>query len=313
MKLYRRHHSVALGFLAVALGATCGGGGNSPGTPTPTAAPTACSLGAGTYAASCARQTTRSLGARVDAAIDAVITAQPSLFDLTDELDAGQKNYRVPNPRPYIFAVVASLQAAGVCAEADNYNDDRIKVKTTADLHESYNVVTVDYGDGSYVQRAASGYDTSCAPAAFPLEPHPDVPPPDQHCGQPYPPPLDNFAISEHSRFQGVLTLDATPRVRGVDYCFAIGYDNARTFCALRNEGNPERVFCESWRAGRAVDTQRIGPTWTRDGQLCTGRDSGCENSPYNQLQLLVYRSGGTHTYRACSPEGACGQEIVNF
>ena len=52
---------------------------------------------------------------------------------------------------------------------------------------------------------------------------------------------------------------------------------------------------------GYAKDTGRTGPTWTFNGNYCTGRASGCENHPTNQYELLVYVLGHVHGVR---PDG---------
>jgi hypothetical protein len=55
---------------------------------------------------------------------------------------------------------------------------------------------------------------------------------------------------------------------------------------------------------GKAEDTGRPGPTWRRDGRLCT-EGSGCENEPGNQYLLIATAAG---LYTACAQNGICGQ-----
>jgi hypothetical protein len=60
---------------------------------------------------------------------------------------------------------------------------------------------------------------------------------------------------------------------------------------------------------GKAKDTGRPGPTWTKeDGTYCTGPESGCENSPASQYQLWVYKGG---RYKVESENGASCTVVV--
>lgn len=102
--------------------------------------------------------------------------------------------------------------------------------------------------------------------------------------------------------------LDSTPLV-GPDasYCAKIGFTDGRSFCPVRVEGSPEREACELLVTGRAADTGRPGPTWSRDGSPCAG-GSGCENHPDNQYLVFAYDNG---LYRACGKNGVCGELSV--
>jgi hypothetical protein len=60
---------------------------------------------------------------------------------------------------------------------------------------------------------------------------------------------------------------------------------------------------------GEAVDTGRPGPTWRRDGALCTGGASGCENDPENQYLLRAKAAG---LYSACARNGICSERVVD-
>jgi hypothetical protein len=116
--------------------------------------------------------------------------------------------------------------------------------------------------------------------------------------------------IAIHQQGPHFWTLDATPLV-GPDaaYCAEIGFTDGRANCPVRPEGHPERSACEAWLVGVAVDTARPGPTWRRDGSLCTGPASGCENDPENQYLL---RAMGSGNYTACADNGFCGERIID-
>jgi hypothetical protein len=290
---------------------SCGGGGaGSQGVPTPTAVPTVAdicvTMGKGEIAATCGVSKTPQLGARVDAAIDALVAAKPSYFDLTRS--TGPQQYLVIDKLNYFKGVVDNLKAAGMCAEADQFNDHRIKVKSDQSYHEDYNIIDLS----GFIRRSdphsGDSYDTSCTPSGFPLDPNPDVPPPDQGCGQPYPPQISHFGVRIFLRTEEYWTLDSTPQIDNAAYCAALGYTDGRSRCPLRPEGDPERVPCEGWRVGIAKDTLRLGPTWQRDGKYCTDPASGCTNSADNQFQLWVYKGDGKdHVYTVCTEDAGCG------
>jgi hypothetical protein len=246
---------------------------------------------------------------QVDAAIAKLVQDQPQLFNKAQELNPGAGDYQIADLKGYFAGVVKNLNDAGVCAQADLFNDHRIKVKSSNSFHDDFNISTVDYGAGTYIRKGADSYDRSCQPAAFPLDRNPDVPPPDQGCFEPYPPQINKFGVKVLLKAEGTWTLDSTPQItNNTAYCRSIGYTDGRNFCPLRPEGTAQRVPCEGWRVGVASDTGRLGPTWRRDGQLCTGSASRCDNDPHNQFNVLSYEGdGATHTYTACTDLGFCG------
>lgn len=155
---------------------------------------------------------------------------------------------------------------------------------------------------------------TGPAPVATPVptpSPTPDstIPPPGSGCGEPYPPPIGRVTVKAHLKGREFWTMDSTP-LSGPDanYCYAIGFTDGRRYCPVRPEGHPERVACENWAVGKALDTGRPGPTWTRADAFCTGPESGCENHPENQYQLNVYKYG---VVLACVQNGVCGEELA--
>jgi hypothetical protein len=100
-------------------------------------------------------------------------------------------------------------------------------------------------------------------------------------------------------------TLDTTPLV-GPDkaYCLKIGFTDGRSMCPVRTEGSPDRSACEAYAIGSAEDTGRPGPTWYRNGKLCTGNTGDCDNHPDNQYLLFAWGSG---YYEACTKDDVCG------
>lgn len=142
-------------------------------------------------------------------------------------------------------------------------------------------------------------------PAPAP-EATPTPPPSASGCPNPLPPDVARMNTKIHLRGTNRWTLDTTPLVGpDSDYCRKIGYTDGRYFCPVRTEGSSDRVACETYVVGNAQDTGRAGPTWYRNGQLCTGVASGCENHEDNQYLLWVYAAG---LYKACTRDGVCGE-----
>jgi hypothetical protein len=149
---------------------------------------------------------------------------------------------------------------------------------------------------------------SSASPTPTPAPTPTPQPTPVINCS-PLPPPLSRVHVKVHSRGSEYWTLDATPLVGpNGPYCALVGFTDGRTICPVRPEGDPQRADCEAYAVGKAKDTGRSGPTWTRGGAFCTGPQSGCRNSPDNQYQLWTYSSG---TYQACAENFACGELMV--
>jgi len=149
-------------------------------------------------------------------------------------------------------------------------------------------------------------------PVATPTPAPTPEPTPQTSCS-PLPPPVTRVKVVVHLKGPDYLTLDATPLVGpDVGYCARIGYTDGRSICPVRPEGDPQRKECEAYAVGRAEDTGRVGPTWTReDGEYCKSFDeSFCSNHPDNQFQLWVY-CGGIR-YEACAANRACGDVMTD-
>ena len=147
-------------------------------------------------------------------------------------------------------------------------------------------------------------------PAPLPVPTPTPAPPSGSGCGNPLPPDISRMNTKIHIRGPNLWTLDTTPLVGpDAEYCRKIGFTDGRSFCPVRTEGTPDRVACEAYAIGRARDTGRPGPTWYRNGKLCTGTSGDCENHEDNQYLLKAYGSG---TYEACTEDDSvCGEVVV--
>jgi len=312
----------AAAFVAAALTVSCGGGSPSSSTPntvptaTPTATPTppsgnngqTCTLGKGDVNAQCNgdKKDTPQLADQVMAAMDRLVAKKPQLFNLNDANPPGSSNYKVVDRDGYLDGLAAELQSDGLCAQRnpDDYLYQQLQVKSTNSFSENYDVLT----SKGYVWHSAYAYLATCLPASFPVD-RGDLPPAGSGCGAPYPPPIHHFNSKIWLAAPEFDTLDSTPIVQDAAFCAQIGYDDGRGACPVRQSDSPERTACETWRVGYAKDTGRPGPTWTFNGNYCTGPASGCENDPSNQYKLRVYVQG---TFVMCGQDGACGKQVDN-
>jgi hypothetical protein len=141
-------------------------------------------------------------------------------------------------------------------------------------------------------------------------DPEPTPPPSAGKCGSPLPPEVTRMKAKIHLKGPARWTLDSTPLVGpDAEYCRKIGFKDGRLFCPVRTEGSPDRPACEEYAIGRAKDTGRPGPTWYRNGKVCTGKSADCENHPDNQYLLWAYASG---LYEACTRDDVCGEVQVD-
>jgi hypothetical protein len=96
---------------------------------------------------------------QVDAAIQKVADERPDLIDKNDT-KGGNNWYRVHNVDAYVAAVVANLNAVGLCARWDGHE---MAVKNANRVSDQYDILA---GDG-YTRRGDGSYRTTCYPAAF--------------------------------------------------------------------------------------------------------------------------------------------------
>jgi hypothetical protein len=257
-----------------------------------------CPLGKGSASAECSRKGEALLN-EVEAAIELLIQQKPQIFDLADEFDAGTRAFKVLDKEGYMEGLVANLRAAGLCSERDpdDAQQETIRVKDSAEFSEDYDLLL----STGHMRRGTGAYRQTCSPASFPVERSQDAPPIGSGCGRPYPPVVTRFKCKVHLKGE-FYTLDSTPLVTDPAYCASVGFAD-QSNCPLRPEGAVDREACENWRVGKAKDTGRPGPTWTKeDGSYCTGPESGCQNHPDRQYQLWTYRPG---SYTATAENGA--------
>jgi hypothetical protein len=259
------------------------------------------------------------------AAIDKLVADQPALFNFADEYGTGTRQYRVLDVQGYFQGVLENLRAAGFCADLTP-DLTRIELKNTNDLSETYAIMLTS----GYVRRDAKFYQESCTPADFPTT-NPEIPPLGSGCGKPYPfppgSPYLKMGCKENTHGPVYSVLDSTLQVNDANWCRNMmmqdigGYDG-RSFCPVRITQGPERIACESWVLGNALDTGRPGPTWTNPkGKYCappgtvpdgTLPEEGCENDPsVGQHELRVYNNGsGTYTVSSPNVSHSCTVEI---
>jgi hypothetical protein len=237
----------------------------------------------------------------MESAMDLLILQKPQIFDLNDEYSPGTKAYKVLDREAYMEGLVANLRAAGLCSELDPDDAllETVRAKDEPGFSEDFDVLL----SSGHMRRGNGMYRQTCNPSAFPVERAADAPPIGSGCGRPYPPPVTRFNCKVHLKGE-FYTLDSTPIVGpDVNYCASIGFTDGRSLCAVRPEGAPDREACEHWRVGKASDTGRFGPTWTKaDGSYCTGPESGCQNHPDNQYQLFTFVAG---SYTVTAENGA--------
>jgi hypothetical protein len=124
-------------------------------------------------------------------------------------------------------------------------------------------------------------------------------------CGTPTPPALAGMKLKVHIDSGFKKQLDSKPLVANLDdYCGKVGFGSTVKYCETRPEGHLQREACDGLVVGKAKDTGRVGPTWTRNGSPClppgdAGGDPGCVNLD-NQF-LIIARGPGN--YLACASE----------
>jgi hypothetical protein len=156
---------------------SCGGGSSSPSqpttpapTPTPTITPTptpstpptgaSCPIGAGDVDAKC----NRTLPAFSDDIYQAIVKAtrdRPEIFNFSQTTSDGLP--RVLDAEKYYAAVTDNLRAKGFCAQVEA---EMLQLKNSNDFSEQWDILS----SNDYPRTGALAYQTTCRPAAFPVD-----------------------------------------------------------------------------------------------------------------------------------------------
>ena len=215
-------------------------------------------------------------------------------MDVTSQKPPNTDQYKVLDEEAFLDTIVDNLRRQLLCAErdGDDLGSMRIVAKNSNDFSETFDVL-----DNGYIRRRQAAYVTTCTPAAFPIDrTSADVPPAGSGCGRPYPPP--SAASTARSHCAPTSTTPLTRRRTWGRTSTTATRSGSSARRSARSVARAGRIAspCENWRVGRAKDTGRYGPTWTNEkGELCTGTATNCSNSPENQYQVRVYRSGKVH------------------
>jgi hypothetical protein len=129
-------------------------------------------------------------------------------------------------------------------------------------------------------------------------------------CGEPMPTPLFGMKVSVQLDNGFRKLVDSRPVVENVgkgtadSYCAKVGFDARAIYCDTRPEGHPQREACDILVVGKATDTGRYGPSWSKDGKPCVNAGSesapGCTNHAENQFLVI---SRGPGNLLACASE----------
>ena len=165
--------------------------------------------------------------------------------------------------------------------------------------------IFIQRDDGKYEENHAVASDTGCwTNSGFGKyigchidvdggEPPVEPPPGDGVCVDPDPTGLPaEFVMKPHGA-----VWDTTYRVKGFDYCTAAGFTN-RTWCPLRNEGDPERPPCEA----KHIGVQQ----WWCDGaninaRSCDVFEDDCVTSNPAQAKCQSHAKTCTEDGRTCA------------
>ena len=107
--------------------------------------------------APCSMQSTSFL-AQVDKAITQVTQQQPNIFDVNNKVC--ENCYYVKNPGKFTSAVIANLNAVGLCA---HYDGEELAVKNSNSFNEQFDILLAS----GHVRRGAGSYRATCQPSWF--------------------------------------------------------------------------------------------------------------------------------------------------
>ncbi len=129
-------------------------------TPTPEAPPSGGSCGlppSNNPNAPCAMESTGFLG-QVDKAITQVTQQQPALFDFDSKVC--ENCYYVKNQSKFASAVIANLNAMGLCA---HYDGEELAVKNSNSFNDQFDILL----SSGHIRRGAGSYRATCRPSWF--------------------------------------------------------------------------------------------------------------------------------------------------
>jgi hypothetical protein len=119
-------------------------------------------------------------------------------------------------------------------------------------------------------------------------------------CSEPTPPPILRMNVKIHGYEGSRIVFDSKPVVANINgYCDKVGFGDWK-FCDTRPEGTSERVACDYLVAGYSVESQRWGPTWYFNDQLCGTDPTQCAPHPTEQFMTIGKAKG---TYEVCAAE----------
>ena len=98
----------------------------------------------------------------MDGAIDALIQQHPDWFNQNDINGPGGFKL-LKDPVTYHEAVVANLQAAGLCAATDTTS---VSVRNGTEFSEDYDILLAT----GHIRRGTGSYRQTCTPPSFPLD-----------------------------------------------------------------------------------------------------------------------------------------------
>ena len=228
----------------------------------------------------------------LESAMDRLIKERPGIFDLSNEYAPGTRAYKVLNKDAYMDGLVATLVAAGLCAErdVDDPEQQTIRVKDSNEFSEDFDVLL---DKASFIRRGTGSYAATCTPPNFPAN---------QTAGrasrrQRLLPAVPASALQDE--LQGLPERRRSPRDR-LDAAASRIPPTARPSASRTGAGSApsaptarvDRVACENWRRGHG-EGHRQGRSdldeEARTAATAPDKESGCVNSPDSQYQLWVY------------------------
>jgi hypothetical protein len=296
--LVRGRHYLAVAFVVAIWGCKSSPADPDPDpnpTPDPLATPVgaySCTLGKGVPTATCQRATSAFFD-DIQAAIEAVIAKRPELFDLTDEVGAGSRQFKILDKEGFLQAMLDTLRASGFCAELDYRTLEHLQVKNTIDLSEEFDVYSAD----GHLRRGALSYILSCSPARFPLDPGTEDPPPGTGCGKPYPPP-----VTPWWRTAGTALASASPTGAASARCVPRDIPNAKR----ARPGVPDTRSIPGGLGPRGIAMANCAPARTAAARTILKTSTHCTSfrTAPASTDLALRRTSAARSTSSVRPQG---------